>query len=161
MELQHFYDLSQGYYKSDITKLEKELKTIKSFNVHALDLIPALADVINLSLADLNSIFGKEDTSRILVQNEILKATLIGWKPGKTSSIHGHPKGGCVFKVLHGNLKEVRYNLEEETLSKSIISKGGIGYIDDSIGLHAVSNAFDVPAISLHIYAYNGRMLNS
>lgn len=90
----------------------------------------------------------------ILIQNGLLKVVLIYWNPGDYSPIHGHPAGGCVFKVLSGKLEEKRYSpdTEQHLLAVSKYRTGSMGYIDDIMAYHAVGNPFKEPAISIHAY---------
>lgn len=93
------------------------------------------------------------ETRHVLIDNDLLKVVLIHWKPGKVSSIHGHP-GGCMFKILQGKLEELRYS--NDSLQRIIESNGyragDMAYIDNSLGYHSVGNIFGSPAISLHAY---------
>jgi predicted metal-dependent enzyme (double-stranded beta helix superfamily) len=88
------------------------------------------------------------------MNNDLLKVVLIHWKPGKVSNIHGHPSGGCVFKMLHGKVEELRYSTGEDQkiISSNGYRKGSIAYIDDRLGYHAVGNPFGSSAVSLHAY---------
>lgn len=97
----------------------------------------------------------RNSQSYVLVDNNELKVSLILWKPGKISSIHGHPKGGCLFKVLHGSLIETRYSTDAIPQVQSIakLDQNDLGYIDDGLGFHAVGNPFEEMAISIHAYA--------
>ncbi len=90
----------------------------------------------------------------VLIENDLLKVVLIHWKPGKISNIHGHPKGGCVFKILQGKLEELRYSTDssQKIISSCGYTAGSIAYIDDNLGYHAVGNPFGSSAISLHVY---------
>ncbi len=92
--------------------------------------------------------------SLVLVHSEVMKLTLIKWTPGQSSKIHGHPEGGCIFKVLHGVLTEARYDTLDEMRSQSILFKNAVNYIDDQMGFHKVSNHTDRVAYSIHLYTY-------
>jgi predicted metal-dependent enzyme (double-stranded beta helix superfamily) len=94
------------------------------------------------------------ETRHVLVENKLITIVLIHWKPGKVSGIHGHPKGGCVFKVLQGKLEELRYSADasQKLLSSNGYRTGSIAYIDDRLGYHAVGNPFGSSAVSLHAY---------
>lgn len=90
----------------------------------------------------------------VLAKNDLIKASLIHWSPGKTSSIHGHPSGGCTFRVFHGRVVEERFSSDgnDHLLDFGVYKSDQTGYIDDSLAFHRVSNPFTTPAISLHIY---------
>jgi len=94
------------------------------------------------------------ETRHVLVSNDLFELVLIHWKPGKVSDIHGHPGGGCLFKLLQGKLEEVRYTPEKSPnlLATSSLRKGSMAYIDDSIAYHQVGNPYGSSAISLHAY---------
>jgi hypothetical protein len=120
----------------------------------ALQFIPVLKKLNSIPKAEAEQLVRNPATSHILVQNALMKVVLICWKPGKISSIHGHPKGGCVFKVLKGNLEEKRYSPDEgqRLLAVSTFQPGSMAYIDDNMAYHAVGNPFETAAISLHVY---------
>lgn len=98
-------------------------------------------------------------TRHVLVNNALLKAVLIHWKPGTFSNVHGHPAGGCVFKVLKGRLQEKRYtpDASQQLISVSTLQSGGMAYIDDDMAYHAVGNPYGTSAISLHVYTPGGK----
>jgi predicted metal-dependent enzyme (double-stranded beta helix superfamily) len=92
-------------------------------------------------------------TNHVLIRNKFIKVVLIHWKPGTESSLHGHPGGGCVFKVLHGQLREKRYVPATEKLMKvNKFQQGNTAYIDDKRAYHIVGNPFQSSAISIHAY---------
>jgi cysteine dioxygenase len=84
----------------------------------------------------------------------MLKVVLIKWSGHESSNLHGHKKGGCIFKVLHGKVKEERYpNLtHKKLLSKCTYHPGNVAYIDDRMGLHIVKNPSAKVAMSIHLY---------
>ena len=72
--------------------------------------VPILHQLTHLDSQQIERFLKNPTTNHVLVQNEWMKVVLIHWKPGKSSSVHGHPQGGCVFKVLHGRVEEKRYS---------------------------------------------------
>ena len=92
--------------------------------------------------------------SVVLLHNELMKLTLIKWLPGKESSIHGHPDGGCIFKVLSGMLTEERFDEQYNLRSESLLFNQAINYIDDKIGFHRVRNGGGEIAYSVHFYTF-------
>ena len=120
----------------------------------ALQFVPVLKAFRLIDEAQITQFINNPETNHVLMQNDLLKVVLIHWKPGKISRIHGHPDGGCVFKVLKGQLEELRYTTESspQLLSSSTYIAGSMAYIDDKMGYHAVGNPFNSPAISLHAY---------
>ncbi len=120
----------------------------------ALQFIPILKKLETIDQAEAERFPENPGGSHILVQNTLLKVVLIHWAPGKFTGIHGHPKGGCVFKVLKGSLEEKRYSPDtsQRLLALSTLRQGSMAYIDDDMAYHAVGNPFDTSAISLHVY---------
>lgn len=120
----------------------------------ALQFIPILKELVSVDQAEIERFLQNPRTHHVLVQNTLLKVVLIHWEPGKLSSIHGHPKGGCIFKVLQGSLEEKRYSPEESPrlMAISTFLEGSMAYIDDNMAYHAVGNPFDEAAVSLHVY---------
>lgn len=116
--------------------------------VHTLSLL-SLGDFSEDALNTLDT-----SGSLVLIHSEVMKLTLIKWTPGKSSKIHGHPEGGCIFKVLHGVLTEARYDTSDRLRSQSVLFKHSMNYIDDQIGFHKVSNNTDEVAYSIHLYTY-------
>lgn len=120
----------------------------------ALQFVNVLRDMHKISLEEIDRFKANPETNHVLIQNDLMKVVLIHWEPGKQSNIHGHPSGGCVFKVLHGALEEKRYTADENArfLSVSKCDAGSIAYIDDNMAYHAVGNPFKKSAISIHAY---------
>lgn len=120
----------------------------------AIQFVPVLKAFQSIEEQQIQRFINNPETNHVLIQNDLLKVVLIHWKPGKISSIHGHPSGGCVFKVLKGQLEELRYTTDAspQLLSSSTLLAGSMAYIDDKMGYHAVGNPFNSPAISLHVY---------
>ena len=96
----------------------------------------------------------KKYLKHIIYRDEILnyEIILICWDKYSQSSIHLHPKYGCVMKVLQGNLLEKRYDSKHILLSKHIIkSNSKTSYIHDDIGCHQIISQEDT--VSLHVYS--------
>ena len=121
---------------------------------NALQFIPVFQKLTSIDPVAAMKFMQNEKTNHVLVKNTWMKLVLIHWKPGKVSSIHGHPKGGCVFKVLQGKLEEKRYSSDQaqSLLATSVFQKGSMAYIDDQMAYHAVANPFEESAISIHVY---------
>ena len=130
---------------------------------NALQFSSILSSVKDLSAFELGNFLNNPQSNHVLIDNDLLKVVLIRWEPGKVSSIHGHPAGGGVYKVLFGSIEEMRYTTGEspQLLSVSQYHKGSMSYIDDTLGFHAVGNPFKTPAISLHAYTYGGLNVNN
>lgn len=121
--------------------------------LHAIPVLQGLTQWPNI---DWDTLTQSTSNSHLLIDNEIMKAVLIFWPKSKISSIHGHPKGGGVFKLLKGSIEELRYTSDEspKLLSVSTYQKGSVGFINDEMGYHAVGNPFDTPAVSIHVYTH-------
>lgn len=127
----------------------------KSFSISALGFLNALSSITLQDFDDdaLDTLDARG--SLVLVHSEVMKLTLIKWPPGKSSKIHGHPEGGCIFKVLDGVLTEARYDTSDQLRSQSVLFKSAVNYIDDQMGFHKVSNNTDGVAYSIHLYTYS------
>jgi hypothetical protein len=80
---------------------------------------------------------------------------LIAWNPFCHTSVHNHPEGGCLMKILDGTVKEQRFmNAESFSIVESL-NKGDISYIHDDIGLHRILNENNNTSYSLNIYSPN------
>ena len=67
---------------------------------------------------------------------------IIGFPPNYTTNIHNHTSPDCYFKVLKGEIKENKYNLD--TLSCSRIMYSGapvsvIGHVEKNV-FHSIEN---------------------
>lgn len=94
------------------------------------------------------------ETRHVLFSSSTLEVVLIHWKPGKASDIHGHPDGGCLFKLLFGKLEELRYTPEQSPrlLGFNSYRSGRMAYIDNRMAYHQIGNPYGSSAVSLHIY---------
>jgi predicted metal-dependent enzyme (double-stranded beta helix superfamily) len=121
---------------------------------NALQFVPVIKEMMTIEQLALAKFIKNPQTNHVLIENDFLKIVLIHWLPGKISSIHGHPKGGGIFKVISGSIEELRYTSDPipKLLSASTFHKDAVGYIDDQLGYHAVGNPHTESAISLHVY---------
>ncbi|UKN00448.1 cysteine dioxygenase family protein [Paracrocinitomix mangrovi] len=89
-----------------------------------------------------------------LINNNLLKVVLIHWGSGNETDVHGHPSGGCMFKILHGNVVENRFEPIEDgkLMSSKFYQKGDVAYLDNQQCFHDVRNSFPWAALSLHAY---------
>ena len=146
--------------KGTIPNLEKVCRDLfKTFSAHngsynATQFLPVLQQVVFNDPKIFRRFRRGEEKSYILVQNRFMKVVLIRWEPGKFSSIHGHANGGCVYKVLQGELEERRYEPREEgkLLAVCRYQAGSMAYLDDTMAYHSVGNPSDAYAFSLHAY---------
>ena len=76
---------------------------------------------------------------------------LICWHEKSYSSIHKHPRKGCVLKVLNGVLTESRYKNKTKISTDIMTKNSNASYIHDKDGTHQI-----IPigkSISLHLYS--------
>ena len=85
-----------------------------------------------------------------IVFSEII---LICWDRNSETKIHNHPNGGCILKVLKGNLNEKLYcNNTKQIKQNNVLKENDTSYIDDNIGLHSIHNNNNI-SFTLHIYS--------
>ena len=127
----------------------------------ALQFLPVFQNLGKVDPVRMKSFLKNRETRFELVNNEFLKVVLIHWKPGKVSDIHGHPEGGCMFKVLQGKLQEIRYTSDsaQKITEFNSYRAEDIAYIDDTQGYHAVGNPFGSSAVTLHAYTPGDKKL--
>ena len=87
----------------------------------------------------------------ILFKNKIFEIIIITWNTNQKSPIHGHPDGGCLLKVLKGNINEHFYS-KKNKLIKNKLNTNDISYIHNDYGKHLIVNNSDEIAVTLHIY---------
>lgn len=99
----------------------------------------------------------KTYTRNLIYRNNNYEMYLICWKPNQESKIHNHPSNGCIYKILEGELIETKYDINKINLYESkIIKPDTVGYIDDTIAYHKMSNLSYYNSTSLHIYSPPG-----
>jgi hypothetical protein len=120
----------------------------------AMQLIPVMQNVPAIGSEQARRFINNRETRHVLMSDDRFELVLIHWRPGKASDIHGHPGGGCLFKLLHGKLEELRYAPEPSgrLLSTTSLRSGHMAYIDDQMAYHQVGNPYGTSAISLHLY---------
>ena len=108
----------------------------------------------------------------LLYRDNNIEMFLIVWASKAKSCIHDHPDFGCIVKILYGYLEEQVYHkvckcntnplCEDMTLCNSkmalksehnYLSINQIGYRENNMILHQISNTTDEIAVSLHIYS--------
>ena len=77
---------------------------------------------------------------------------VITWDGHQKSKLHDHGKGGCVYKILEGNLTEHLYSDKLNTIGLSCYVENDTNYIDNKRGYHIMANYFNKACCSLHIY---------
>ena len=87
----------------------------------------------------------------IVCRGKYVEIVLICWRGGQRTKIHGHPKRGCLMKVLEGTLIEQIFSNERTFLKDYRRKTGDIGYMEDYEILHKVINGNE-DSFTLHIY---------
>jgi len=90
------------------------------------------------------------------------------WKPEQWTPIHNHV-AWCVVGVYEGVEREIRYEVKREGAEAYLVEKqirtataGSVeGLVPDGSDIHAVGNAGDCVAISIHVYGADLRKLGS
>ena len=88
----------------------------------------------------------------LVKRNKKIELYIICWKKGQSSSLHSHPKNGCLMKILNGNLEEIIHKNKDKEIKFNSYIENQISYIDNKIGNHII-RSLDVDTISLHIYS--------
>ncbi len=78
---------------------------------------------------------------------------LVVWNPFCETSIHNHPEGGCLMKVLDGKITQYKFRNSETMTEQENLKIGDISFINDNIGLHRICNDTMKYAYSLHLYS--------
>ena len=99
--------------------------------------------------------FNKNTYERNLIfRNNNYEIFLICWDRNQFSGIHNHSDNGCIYKVLEGQLSELRYDTEDLSLLEcSNLTKNYVSYIDNNMAYHKIGNESREKAVSLHIYS--------
>lgn len=151
-----FYKMATGQIPDlwDVCHALSAAFNSKNTTFSALQFIPVLQKMDSLDPNQVKKFLKNRETRQVLISNDYFEVVLIHWKPGKVSEIHGHPAGGCVFKVLQGKLQELRYSPDDSAnlLASASYRAGSIAYLDDYMAYHQVGNPFGSSAVSLHAY---------
>lgn len=107
------------------------------------------------------AVFDKYKYTRNLIDegNGKYNLMILCWNEDQASSIHDHANAHCFMKMATGSLVESLYSWPSEDspmhcTKNSEIETNGVTYINDTIGLHRVSNVSKTEkAVSLHLYS--------
>ena len=98
----------------------------------------------------------KEKYNRnIIYKNDKLELVIITWNAKQGSPIHGHPSGGCIYKIMRGQITEYVYSAADH----NVIDKtnhyvmADTNYIDNGFGFHKVVNNSKSICVSMHLYS--------
>jgi cysteine dioxygenase len=107
-------------------------------------------------------IFFREETygRNLICKNELYELLVLTWLPQQRTPVHDHAGQRCWMTVQLGTLTLKNYETPETECCDlvplgpaDISDQGNMVYIDDGIGVHAITNASRKPAISMHLYA--------
>ncbi|MCX5744979.1 MAG: cysteine dioxygenase family protein, partial [Proteobacteria bacterium] len=73
---------------------------------------------------------------------------LLCWRPGQSSSLHGHGPSACAFRVLHGSARESILGERDRTWAP-----GDVVAEERRDLVHQVGNAGNDALLSLHAYS--------
>ena len=77
---------------------------------------------------------------------------LLEWEKNALTHKHKHFNKGCLYKVLHGGLKENLYNDNKEHFNTRFYGLNDISYLNNRNIYHTIQNNNDDKSYSLHIY---------
>ena len=92
----------------------------------------------------------------LVLTNDTIKIMVICWDKCQSSGIHDHPEGGCLVKLLQGELIEKIYKKHDNRMihtSTNYLTLGTISYQEGKNGLHQIINDSNDGAVTLHIYS--------
>jgi len=104
----------------------------------------------------------RDDTygRNLVYRNEFFELAILTWLPGHRTPIHDHASQRCWMLVESGELTFKNYESPASDSPKlkplgpaETIKSGSQVYIDDEVGMHAITNASPRPAVSVHLYA--------
>ena len=78
---------------------------------------------------------------------------LLVWNPYCHTSIHSHPEGACIMKILEGSIIEHTFVNAECFGNEKIFLQNDINFTTDNMGIHRFINNNMGYAYSLHIYS--------
>eukprot|EP00116_Pleurobrachia_bachei_P013052 sb/3473314/ len=91
--------------------------------------------------------------------NDRYNLVIVCWNTGQGTPIHDHPASECMFKVCEGDITETRFEMPEScgdnlrVASEVTLEEGDVGHINDSLGIHRMSNDSDTDTcVTLHCY---------
>ena len=92
--------------------------------------------------------FADESYVRALIfRNERLELRLHCWRPGQSSSLHGHGASACAFKILRGTATETVLGDRDRVWAPGSV------VVENAPRLHQVMNAGRDPLLTLHAYS--------
>jgi uncharacterized NAD(P)/FAD-binding protein YdhS/quercetin dioxygenase-like cupin family protein len=83
----------------------------------------------------------------LIYRNDQLEIRLHCWRPGQSSSLHGHGASACAFKILRGTATETVLGDRDRVWAPGSI------VVENAPRLHQVMNAGRDPLLTLHAYS--------
>jgi cysteine dioxygenase len=109
-----------------------------------------------LDLASYTKFSADTYVRNLVCKTDNVSILVLCWDCGQKSPIHNHPEQGCIMRMLQGTLTEKKFSVDnlDEPTSELDFSDGNVSYIDNSLGVHLISNRHETQkAISLHCYS--------
>ena len=115
-----------------------------------VDYKEAILEVDNIDKVEYNV---EKYTKKTIYIDKNIEVVLIGWETGQSSPIHDHPDNGCIYRILSGNMMDIRYDKDLCIVSENRLSADDVGDIIGSNEYHKMSNSVESRASSIHIYS--------
>lgn len=96
-------------------------------------------------------------TRNCIVRTQSHELILLCWEEGQETPIHCHAGEECWVYLLQGEMKEVRYEDEENTniplpIDEMVVKEKRFSYMNDEMGYHSLKNTYPGRSMSLHLY---------
>lgn len=101
-------------------------------------------------------VFQNEKHNKILLySSELYDVYLICWRAGQQTTIHDHPSGGCLMKIISGTLLEENYrSTSGEFLYPSTFTSGIYTFKSGNNVVHRITAMEE--SVSIHVYYPKG-----
>ena len=134
-------------YVKTLTLNENEFSVIQ-----VREIVEKLSFNISDFITDID--FNNQGYKKILIyDNPLFDVYVIVWDKLGVSKIHDHSENGCIFRIMKGILSEQIFNKDLKRISRRVLGKDIIGYIDNDNGYHKIRNILDDYSVSLHLYS--------
>ena len=129
-----------------LSRIVEELKALP--HATAEDLARVLSTPVTFD--DVRSFirFDGDNYVRALVyRDERVELRVFSWRPGQSTSLHGHGDSACAFRIIRGTAKETVLGERDRVWPPgSVVNDGGAT-------VHQVQNASSDPLLTLHAYS--------
>jgi uncharacterized NAD(P)/FAD-binding protein YdhS/quercetin dioxygenase-like cupin family protein len=90
---------------------------------------------------------GESYVRALVARNDRIELRVFSWRPGQSTSLHGHGDSACAFRVIRGQATETVLGGRDRVWSPgSVVIEGGTR-------VHQVQNASSDPLLTLHAYS--------